>query len=169
LFLREVDDLRRLVAHFIEPRSDAIAAVQAQTPRTPEITRVQQATADIPLQHLPNCPPQLLPWLLSNGLSPSSPTNTLKLLENLEAARNANTASAFWSQIQGNAVVPTSSAPTNQIDMSHAAAALANANIQGHENNFMDQVVMESSETSSSPSSTNTQVIHSHLIELYSF
>jgi hypothetical protein len=92
----------------------------------------QQQQSEMPLHN--NCPPQLLPWLLNNGLAPSSPTNTLKLLENLEAARNANTAplSAFWSTIQNNTVVPTSSsANTNVSELSHAvAASLNNANIQ---------------------------------------
>jgi hypothetical protein len=134
-FLREIDDLRRfLVSHFVEPRTDA-NQTQPSRPQ-PEVNRIQQT--EMPLQHLSAaCPPQLLPWLLNNGLSPSSPTtNTLKLLENLEAARNANQTplGSFWSSLQNNTVVPTSSSSaTNPVvsELSHAVAAtLSNANIQ---------------------------------------
>lgn len=123
MIFREIDDLRRLVSHFIEPRSDA---AQAQTNRPPpEITQLQQA--NLPLQHL-TASPQLLPWLLNNGVTPSSP---LKLLENLEAARNVNQTqlSSLWSTLQNNSVPTSSSA--NTVDLSHAvAASINNSNIQ---------------------------------------
>ncbi|KAI6187793.1 hypothetical protein M3Y98_00283400 [Aphelenchoides besseyi] len=159
---REVDDLKRLVSHFIEPRTDALTT-HSQTARSPpEVSRVQQAAAQLSLQHLPSCPPQFLPWLLNNGLSPSSPTtNTLKLLENLEATRNANTTplSAFWSPSQANVTVQTSSSATNQPEITHSTAPMNTAAVPGQESSFVEQVVMDASETSSSASSTNTQLM----------
>lgn len=171
--LREIDDLRRLVSHFIEPRTTDTSQVQTNR-APPEITRLQQH--DLPLQHLAaSCPPQLLPWLLNNGITPPSPTaNTLKLLENLEAARNVNQVQLnnLWSSLQNNTVVPTSSsANSNQMELSAVAASMNNGALQcehwliicdktrlflAHASAFIDHQV--SSETSSSPSSTNTQV-----------
>lgn len=127
--------MRRLISVAIEPRADATQAQPTRSP--PEITRLQQA--DMPFQHLTaSCPPQLLPWLLNNGgITPSSPTtNTLKFLENLEAARNVNQTqlSSLWSTLQNNQTIPTSSsAPTNPVvsELSHAVASLGNTNMQG--------------------------------------
>ncbi|CAD5215244.1 unnamed protein product [Bursaphelenchus okinawaensis] len=144
---REVVELRQIFSLLVSRH-----LMNIQNVRLP--SDLQRLTGtELPLQQLNNSP-ILLQHVLNqlNATSPTSPSN--KLLENLDPNRNLNALQGFWNQ---NSVLPNSS---SAVELPQNVSSLGNSNMQlKNDNNFVDQVCNDHSETSSSASSTNTQFV----------